>query len=156
MNKHVQRGQLITTIELNPLFIRREMFEIEGSKKIGNAILYGTIAIFIFVIISSFIFAFILRFTSLQESSVKYIITALSFIALFVGGFIAGGKGKQKGWLLGGLTGFIYSLIVFLYQFLGLDSLFNFEQIIYHVCYILISMMGGILGVNMGGKSRTT
>ena len=132
------------------------MFEIEESKKIGNAILYGTISIFIFAIISSFIFAFILRFTALQETSIQYVITAMSFIALFVGGFIAGGKGQQKGWFLGGLTGFIYSLLIFLYQFLGLDSLFNVEQIIYYVCYILISMMGGILGVNLSGKSRTT
>ena len=132
------------------------MFEIEESKKMGNAILYGTLSIFIFAIISSFIFAFILRFTALQESSIQYVITAMSFIALFAGGFIAGGKGKQKGWILGGLTGFIYSLIIFLYQFLGLDGLFNVEQIIYYVCYILISMMGGILGVNLSGKSRTT
>jgi putative membrane protein (TIGR04086 family) len=132
------------------------MFEIEESKKIGNAILYGTISIFIFAIISSFIFAFFLRFTALQETSIQYVITAMSFIALFAGGFIAGGKGKQKGWFLGGLTGFIYSLLIFLYQFLGLDSLFNVEQIIYYVCYILISMMGGILGVSLSGKSRTT
>lgn len=112
------------------------------------------LTIFIIAIISSIIFAFILRFTSLQESSVQYIITAISFIALFAGGFMAGGKGQQKGWLLGGLTGFAFSLIVFFYQFLGLDRLFSFEQIIYHVCYILICMMGGILGVNMSGKSR--
>jgi putative membrane protein (TIGR04086 family) len=132
------------------------MIEIEESKKIGYAILYGTISIFIFAIISSFIFAFILRFTALQETSIQYVIIAMSFIALFAGGFIAGGKGEQKGWFLGGLTGFIYSLLIFLYQFLGLDSLFNVEQIIYYVCYILISMMGGILGVNLSGKSRTT
>ena len=132
------------------------MIEIEESKKIGNAVLYGTISIFIFAIISSSIFAFILRFTALQETSIQYVITAMSFIALFIGGFIAGGKGQQKGWFLGGLTGFIYALLIFLYQFLGLDSLFNVEQIIYYVCYILISMMGGILGVNLSGKSRTT
>jgi putative membrane protein (TIGR04086 family) len=132
------------------------MIEIEESKKIGYAVLYGTISIFIFAIISSFIFSFILRFTALQETSIQYVITAMSFIALFIGGFIAGGKGQQKGWFLGGLTGFIYALFIFLYQFLGLDSLFNVEQIIYYVCYILISMMGGILGVNLSGKSRTT
>ena len=132
------------------------MFEIEESKKIGYAVLYGTISIFIFAIISSSIFAFILRFTALQETSIQYVITAMSFIALFIGGFIAGGKGQQKGWFLGGVTGFIYALLIFLYQILGLDSLFNVEQIIYYVCYILISMMGGILGVNLSGKSRTT
>jgi putative membrane protein (TIGR04086 family) len=131
------------------------MLVIEDSKNFGSAILYGTLTIFILAIVSSLIFAFLLRFTSLQESSVQYIITAISFISIFMGGFISGGKGKQKGWLVGGLTGIIYSAIVFFYHFLGLDSLFSFEQIIYHTCYILIAMMGGILGVNMGGKSRT-
>lgn len=149
---HVQRELVLLHLMT---IMGRERFIIEGSKKIGNAILYGTITIFIFVFFSSIVFAFILRFTSMQESSLQYIMTALSFFALFTGGFIAGRKGKQKGWLLGGLTGFIYSLIIFLYQFLGLDSLFNLEQVIYYVCYILISMMGGILGVNLSGKSRT-
>ncbi|WP_307405896.1 hypothetical protein [Neobacillus ginsengisoli] len=39
-----------------------------------------------------------------------------------------------------------YSLIIFLFQYLGYDSLFNIEQFIYHICYTLIDMMGGILG----------
>ncbi|WP_338453212.1 TIGR04086 family membrane protein [Niallia oryzisoli] len=128
----------------------------EESKNLGSAVLFGTLVIFILAIISSLLFAFLLRFTSLQEASVQYIISAISFISIFMGGFISGGKGKQKGWMLGGITGIIYSIIVFLYQFLGLDSLFNFEQIIYHICYILIAMMGGILGVNMSGKSRNS
>lgn len=129
---------------------------IEESKNLGSAVLFGTLVIFILAIISSLLFAFLLRFTSLQEASVQYIISAISFISIFMGGFISGGRGKQKGWMIGGLTGIVYSLIVFLYQFLGLDSLFNFEQIIYHICYILIAMMGGILGVNMSGKSRNS
>jgi putative membrane protein (TIGR04086 family) len=82
--------------------------------------------------------------------------TALSFIGLFGGGFLSGGKRKQKGWLIGGLTGLVYSLIIFLFQYLGYDRLFNLEQLIYYICYTLISMMGGILGVNLsGGNSRT-
>jgi putative membrane protein (TIGR04086 family) len=125
---------------------------IEDSKNLGIAVLYGTLTIFILAIVSSLIFAFLLRFTSLQEASIQYVITAISFISIFAGGFISGGKGKQKGWLLGGLTGFIYSAIIFFYHFLGLGSLFSLEQIIYHICYILIAMMGGILGVNMGGN----
>jgi putative membrane protein (TIGR04086 family) len=128
---------------------------IEESKNLGSAVLFGTLTIFILAIFSSIIFSILLRFTSLQESSIQWVVTAISFIAIFAGGFISGGKGKEKGWLLGGLTGLIYSMIVFLFQFLGLDSLFNFEQIIYHICYILIAMMGGILGVNLRGNSRS-
>ncbi|MBB6445904.1 TIGR04086 family membrane protein [Bacillus benzoevorans] len=128
---------------------------IEESKNLASAILFGTLTIFIFLISCSIIFSILLRFTSLQESSIQWLVTAISFIAIFTGGFISGGRGKEKGWLLGGMTGFIYSLIIFLFQFLGLNSLFDFEQIIYHICYILIAMMGGILGVNLGGSSRS-
>jgi putative membrane protein (TIGR04086 family) len=128
---------------------------IEESKNLASAILFGTLTIFILLIFCSFLFSILLRFTSLQESSIQWLVTAISFIAIFAGGFISGGRGKEKGWLLGGLTGFIYSLIIFLFQFLGLNSLFDFEQIIYHICYILIAMMGGILGVNLGGSSRS-
>ncbi|WP_338030798.1 TIGR04086 family membrane protein [Cytobacillus citreus] len=116
--------------------------------------LYGIIAVFLLAIFSSLIFSMLLRFTSLQESSLQFIITAISFVSLFIGGFISGGKGKQKGWLLGGLTGIIYSIIIFLFHYLGYDKLFNFQQMIYHICFILTAMMGGILGVNLSNKSR--
>ncbi|MFD2446189.1 TIGR04086 family membrane protein [Bacillus sp. CGMCC 1.16607] len=119
------------------------------SKNIGVSILHGIISIFLVAIVSSLIFSLLLRFTSTQESSLQMIVTAVSFISLFIGGFISGGKGKEKGWLLGGGTGLLYSLIIFLFQYLGHDRLFNFEQIIYHICYMLVAMMGGILGVNM-------
>ena len=73
---------------------------------------------------------------------------------MFIGGFMSGGKGKAKGWVVGGSTGLIYTLIVFLFQYLGHDSLFSMEQLVYHTCYILTAMMGGILGVNMSGGAR--
>lgn len=119
------------------------------SKNMGMSVLYGLITIFSVAIVSSFIFSLLLKFTSTQESSLQFVVTAISFISLFVGGFISGGKGKEKGWLLGGGTGLLYSLIIFLYHYLGQDSLFSFEQVIYHTCYMLVAMMGGILGVNM-------
>ncbi|PLR93743.1 TIGR04086 family membrane protein [Bacillus sp. T33-2] len=125
------------------------------SKSVAIAILYGVIVVFLVAIVSSFILALLLRFTSVQESSLQYVMTTVSFMSLFVGGFISGGNGKQKGWLLGGMTGLIYSSIIFLFHYLGYDSLFSIEQVIYHVCYTITAMMGGILGVNMSSNSRT-
>ncbi|HAQ06054.1 MAG TPA: TIGR04086 family membrane protein [Bacillus bacterium] len=123
------------------------------SKNLGKAVLYGVIAIFLLAIVSSFIFSLLLRFTSVQESSLQYVMTSISFLSIFIGGFVTGGNGKQKGWLIGGATGLTYTIIIFLFQFLGYDSLFSFEQIIYHICYVLTAMMGGILGVNIVGNS---
>ena len=106
---------------------------------------------------STLIFSLILRFTSTREISLQYVVTAVSFIALFGGGFLSGGKRKEKGWLIGGATGLIYSLVILLSQYLGYDRVFSAEQVIYHVCYILIAMMGGILGVNIStNNSRST
>lgn len=118
----------------------------------GMAVLYGVITIFIIAIVSSFIFSILLRFTSIEENSLEFIVTAISFATLFLGGCISGGKGKKKGWLVGGLTGLIYTLIIFLFQYLGYDQLFTLEQIIYHICFILTAMMGGILGVNLSSS----
>jgi putative membrane protein (TIGR04086 family) len=126
------------------------------SKSFGTAILYGLIFIFLFAIVSSLIFSLILQFTSVREVSIQYVVTTVSFIGIFGGGFLSGGKSKQKGWLIGGLTGLVYSFIIFLSQYLGYDRLFDFEQIIYHSCYILIAMMGGILGVNISTNNSRT
>lgn len=100
-------------------------------------------------IISSFIFSLILHFTQTQENSIAFLVTLISFFSVFVGGFVCGGKGKQKGWLIGGMTGIIYSSIILLYQYLGHGGGFTLEQIIYYTCYILTAMMGGVLGVNI-------
>ncbi|MGG5254922.1 TIGR04086 family membrane protein [Neobacillus sp. SM06] len=126
------------------------------SKSLSTAVLYGVIFIFVFAALSSLIFSLILRFSSVQEASLQYIVTAMSFIGLFGGGFLSGGKGKQKGWLIGGLTGLVYTLIVFLFQYLGYDRFFDVQQLIYYICYILIAMMGGILGVNLSTNKRSS
>jgi putative membrane protein (TIGR04086 family) len=118
-------------------------------------VLYGVLAIFVLITLSSLIFSFILRYTNIQEHSISLIVTIISFIALFVGGFVCGGKGKEKGWLLGSLTGILYTFIIFLSQYLGYGNVFSFEQTIYHICYILTATMGGVLGVNiLSGKSK--
>ncbi|MCA1318787.1 TIGR04086 family membrane protein [Bacillus tianshenii] len=121
------------------------------SKRLGLAIMYGLITIFMFAIATSLLFSLLLRFTSLQESSVAWIILTLSFITLFIGGFVSGGKGREKGWMLGGATGGAYSLIIFLFQYLGNDSLFSMNQLFFHLGFIAVAMLGGIIGVNLSG-----
>lgn len=71
---------------------------------------------------------------------------------MFVGGFISGGKGKEKGWMLGGATGLLFTAFVVLFQYLGYDSAFTLKEMIYHLCFIVTAMMGGILGVNISNS----
>lgn len=125
------------------------------TRKFGSAILYGTTTIFVFAAIFSLIFSLILRFTSLTESSLSYLILVLSFISIFIGGVISGGKGKKQGMILGGGTGLLYTLIIFLFQYLGHDAMFTTREYIQSLCYIVTSMMGGILGVNLSGGASS-
>lgn len=151
LNMHVQTGWLqLRKREVLPFQGKLIMggWKIEGSRSLASAVLYGILTIFLLAVLSSTIFSLILRFTSVEESSLNIIITVVSFVSVFLGGFISGGKSKQNGWLAGGLTGIVYSLIIFLYQYLGYDSLFSLKQLIYHACCILTAAMGGIFGVN--------
>lgn len=116
------------------------------------AILFGLISIFVIIIVSSFILSIILKLTSVEESSLSWLILTLSSIALFIGGFISGGKGEEKGWLIGLSTGLLFTIIVFLVQYLGYESTFTIKQAIYHIAYLFIAAIGGIFGVNMAGK----
>jgi putative membrane protein (TIGR04086 family) len=119
------------------------------TKKWGKAILYGLITIFVIALATSLIFSLLLKFTSLTESSITWLLLGLSILAMFIGGFVAGGKGKEKGWLIGGVTAILYSLIIFLFQFLGYGSIFTMEQTMYHGGFLVVAMLGGVFGVNM-------
>ncbi|WP_199880620.1 TIGR04086 family membrane protein [Bacillus massiliglaciei] len=120
------------------------------------AVVYGVGSIFVQALIASLLFSLLLRFTSLTEQSLTYVIMAVTFLSMFIGGFISGAKGKSQGLLLGGGTGLVYLLIIFLFQYLGHDTLFSLKQWIYYICFALTAAMGGILGVNMsgGGSSK--
>lgn len=123
------------------------------SQRFFRSILYGVISIFILVIIASFISTLILRYTNVMEETFLWILISFSFVALFIGGFISGGKAGQKGWVAGALTAFLYSAFVFLMQFLSLDQGFDLQQLIIHIGYLIVAVLGGMMGVNVRGNS---
>ncbi len=119
------------------------------NRNLFPAMLYGLITILIIALSFSLVISLLLAVTSLTEDSFSWFILILSFLALFIGGFISGGKSKQKGWLTGLGTGLLFSLITFLIQYLGYDSSFTIDQYLYHGGYILSATIGGIIGVNL-------
>jgi putative membrane protein (TIGR04086 family) len=118
------------------------------SKKWGKAILFGLITIFVIALATSLVFTLLLKLTSITESSITWLLFGISILAMLIGGFVAGGNGKEKGWLVGGMTALIYTLIIFLFQFLGHGKIFSMEQTLYHAGFLLVAMVGGVFGVN--------
>lgn len=119
----------------------------------AKAILYGLAFIFAIIFIVGFVLSLILRFSNISEQSLQWTTLIITFIALFIGGFIAGGKGKESGWMLGGITGLSFVIIVFLIQYLGFDASIKLTQLLYHLAYIVTAALGGIIGVNVSNKS---
>jgi putative membrane protein (TIGR04086 family) len=117
--------------------------------RIGTAVVYGIVTIFLLAALISFFLSLILKWTNVQESSLTWVIFAGSLLSVFIGGFVAGGKGKEKGWFIGGITSLLFTFIVFLFQFLGLEKAFTLEQWLYHLSFFVAAALGGIVGVNM-------
>jgi putative membrane protein (TIGR04086 family) len=104
------------------------------------------------MLITSFILSLLLTFTSLKESSMNWIITTLSFLAIFIGGIVSAAKAKERGWLIGGITAVSYTLILLLFQYLGFGEGISLKQSYYHGGFLVTSMLGGIFGVNLFGS----
>jgi|SRR5690625_285640 len=113
------------------------------------AVGYGWITLFILVLIFALFTSLIIRFTTISELTLTYLTFSFGIIALFIGGFIAGLKGKDKGWLLGAITGIGFTLFTFMIQYLGFNGSFSFEQIIYHGSFIVAAIVGSVIGVNL-------
>ncbi len=125
------------------------------SKHALSSMSSGLLTIVVIVLATSVLFSLILRFTSVSQQGISPFIIVGSIIAFFIGGFISGGKGGEKGWLLGGGTACMYVILLFLIQYLGYRTNMNLEQLLYHGGYALVCILGGIIGVNVkGGNHR--
>ncbi|WP_095995530.1 TIGR04086 family membrane protein [Salipaludibacillus agaradhaerens] len=122
-------------------------------QRLISSVLYGVLMIFVLVIVTSFLGSLILRYTNTTEESFFWVLLIFSFIALFLGGFLAGGKSGEKGWFAGALTALMYSCVTFLTQFLSFNEGFDLQQIIIHSGYLITAIFGGMLGVNVRGHN---
>ncbi len=89
----------------------------------------------------------------MNESVLFWVTLIVGLLSLFMGGLVAGMKGKERGWLIGGLTGVGFTLFVVLVQYLGYQQGLSLEQALYHLGYILAALTGGVIGVNLTNSS---
>lgn len=127
--------------------------DVKGNQFI--ALLYGWVVIFGLILLTSFILGALLRFTSMDETTLTWWVTlTIGLIAFFIGGIIAGVKGKQKGWIIGAVTGLGVTLFIFLIQYLRFQQPFSVEQSLQHSGFIAAALLGGMIGVNMVVESK--
>lgn len=120
-----------------------------------TALLYGWIVVLGLILVSSMGLALLLRFSSFNEPALDWVTLVIGLISLFIGGAVAGGKGKEKGWMIGAITGLGFTIFTFLVQYLGYQVGFSMEQSVHHLFYILAALLGGIVGVNIASNQES-
>ncbi|WP_053219058.1 TIGR04086 family membrane protein [Virgibacillus senegalensis] len=121
-----------------------------------TALLYGWITALGLILAASLILSILLKFTSFGAAALNWTTLSISIAALFLGGLISGLKGKEKGWILGGLTGLGFILFILLYQYLGYRTGITLEQLVHCGGFLAASLIGGMLGVNLSSDTNSS
>lgn len=116
-------------------------------------IIKGSLFAIIISIILLLIFAILLCYTGLPESTMLPVILVITGISILIGSMISARKIKKNGILNGGMVGIIYIVVLYLISSLFLAG-FNltFNSFIMIIIGIIIGMVGGIIGVNTNKK----
>lgn len=119
------------------------------------ALFYGWTVILALILVTSMLLALILRFTKFNEPTLSVVTLTVGLLVLFIGGFVAGIKGKTKGWMIGGTIGIGFTLFIFFVQYLGYKQSFTLNQSLHHIGYLFSSLIGGVIGVNFVGDEKS-
>lgn len=114
-------------------------------KKLGFSFLFiiGSILVLTFLIT---IFNYFDIMSDKVASIFKIIIPVIS---LFIGGFYIGKKSLKKGFIEGLKLGLIFSIILILFNFLGLNNSFKLKYILFYLILIISSTLGSMIGINI-------
>jgi len=119
-----------------------------------KAVLYGWISAISLLLIMSACLALVIRVFHISSTTTFYASFIIGLLILFISGFIGGAKGKAKGWMLGFAVGIGCVGITLFVQYVGLNTMFSIQQVIYHATYVLAAIIGGIAGVNLTGETK--
>ena len=127
----------------------------ENDRSWGRGIFKGVLISLAISFLAFVVFAFILMFLAVDENIVSVIAVCISMISVFAGSYIGAKIVRQKGWLWGGICGLVYYVILYISALSAIRE-FNFspKTLIMMLIGTLVGMIGGIFGINSGGKKK--
>ena len=124
----------------------------ENLSESGNnikKILIGSAVSIIITIIGLIIFASLLTYTSIDESTIPTVTIVITIISILIGSSICMSTVKKNGIVNGVLIGLIYiGVIYILSSIIEGNFALNLKSIIMIIGAILAGAVGGIIGVN--------
>lgn len=119
------------------------------NKNLLNVVKGSIVAIIISLILLT-IYAIILSFTNVSETTMVPVVITISGVSILIGSSISSMKIKKQGLLNGALVGIIYMLVIYLISSICISGFsLNLQSIIMILVSGLAGMIGGIIGVNI-------
>lgn len=115
-----------------------------------NYIVKGIIGAIIFSLVSLILFAIILTYTKVPESTIYPVVIILSAISILIGSSLSTIKIKKNGLLNGSIIGATYILLLYIISSIVNTGFgVNTYTIIMMIAGVLAGIIGGIVGVNI-------
>lgn len=116
-------------------------------------ILKGSAFAIVLSIIMLFIFALLLTYTNISESTIMPVTLTITGISILIGSTISTRKIKKNGLVNGGIVGLIYIIILYLSSSLCLSGFsLSSNSFIMLAVGVITGIIGGIIGVNLNKK----
>ena len=123
----------------------RNISESSNVVKIFKGIVISCIITFVLL----FIYAIVLTYTNIDESTIGPVIIAITGVSILAGSSMTTSSIKKNGILNGGIIGLVYILLIYLSSsILSKGFSLNIYSIIMIMVGIIAGMIGGIVGVN--------
>ncbi len=117
----------------------------------AKAAVFGIVTASVMLLLLSFLAVFY----DIPDVVLNYIIIAVSMICLFIVGFKAAGYNSKNGLIIGILTGFFYTVLLYAAACILWNSVdFSAETLIDLVAGSAISGLGGFIGINRKSKKK--
>jgi len=72
----------------------------------------------------------------------------IPIISLLIGGFYIGKRSTKKGFIEGLKLGLIFSIILVIFNYLGLGNSFKVKYLLFYLILIITSILGSMIGIN--------
>ena len=134
----------------------KKMEDITKEKSNSNIIkiIKGSAIAIVLSLVFLTIYAAILSFTSISETTMVPVVLVLTGISILIGSSMSSISIKKQGILNGGLVGLIYVLFLYIVSsIVGVGFELNMNAIIMLVVGVITGMIGGVIGVNIKWKS---
>ncbi len=119
-------------------------------KKRSLCIIKGYVFSIIISIILLTIYALLLAYTSIAESTITPVVLTITGVSILIGSTISSRKIKKNGLIYGGVVGAIYIITLYFASSLCLTGFtLTLNSFIMLAVAIITGIVGGIIGVNM-------